>query len=95
MTESSAWYAVMGVTKAVSGEKTTRKKKRSSSRVPRETAAAAPSPAAAATVPSALLPSHSQRRSEGACLGRVEVLVAPRRAVVVEIALTWRRCFGF
>ena len=69
--------------------------KRSSSRVPREAAATAPSTAAAATVPAALLPSHSERRSKGACLGRVDVLVSSRGAVVVEVALTWRRYFGF
>ena len=58
-------------------------------------AAATSSTTTAATVPSALLPSHRERRGKGACLARAEVLVAPRRAVVVEVALTWSRCFRF
>lgn len=65
--------------------------------MPREAAAAAaasPSTAATATVPSALLPSHGERRSKGACLCRADVLVASRCAVVVEVALAWR-CFLF
>lgn len=97
LTKGSARYTQIGKTKKF-WRKVREKRTRSSSRVPREaaagpsTAAAAPSTAAAAaTVPSALLPpSHCDRRSKGACLGRADVLVAPRCAVVVEVALT---CF--
>lgn len=81
-----------GERKAFREEKQQKSKKNfSSSRVPREASAAstASSSTAAAVASSAVaaLPSHSERRSEGAGLGGADVLVAPRRAVVVEVAL--------
>lgn len=89
MSTGSELYAQIGERRRLGEKSRRRPRQHSSSRMPREATASA-STTATATSTAAAVASHSESRSESARLGRADVLIAPRRAIVVEVALACR-----